>query len=68
MSEFALKKPRWLPLAAGAGARVLLLLLLGALSRRRAAAAAGSGPECWNPEVVVAITGRVLHNAMGCFD
>lgn len=26
----------------------------------------GSGPECRNPEVVVAITGRVFHNAMGC--
>lgn len=26
----------------------------------------GSGPDCRNPEVVVAITGRVLHNAPGC--
>lgn len=26
----------------------------------------GSGPDCRNPEVVVAITGRVLYNAPGC--
>lgn len=26
----------------------------------------GSRPDCRNPEVVVAITGRVLHNAPGC--
>lgn len=26
----------------------------------------GSRPDCSNPEVVVAITGRVLHNAPGC--